>query len=322
MRSSSKYSLRSWNELRRANFPKEEFWVDPYIVKGGITFIFGAKSLGKSPLQWSWARAIGEGRPWLGLPTSKGRSLIIEMDQPEATVHYRMKKLGDAENVWFFSGPPMNVPNIGPNTADELRTMRDSIIPEVVFFNTLRQTTVLPLEDGTTTRLVYGWGREMFPGASLVFIHHPKKDPPSNVHVNEDEMFSGSNAWRNDAQVSLHLQKFVHRERGERVSTARLRHTGSQVSPLYRPLPLLLAPDGVTWTSPLVDKLEAIDGVYRQTGLMGGSLDNEVAARHIVGSISTARRHRVLWEKGFPGREWLGLESMPEEEEEDGNGEG
>jgi hypothetical protein len=317
----SKYSLKSWDELVGATFPKEPFHLDPYIVKGGITFLFGPKSTGKSPLQWSWAKAIGSGRPWLGLPTSKGRCLILEMDQPESTVHMRLKEMGEkgVEGVFFLSGPPMNVPNLGPQTLDELRTARDSVLPDVVFFNTLRTTTTLPLEDGTTARLVYGWAREMFPGCSLVFVHHPKKEPPSNVHVNEDEMFSGSNAWRNDAQVSLHLQKFHLRERKRLVSSARLRHTGSQVSPLYRPLPLLLK-GGHTWTSPLVEDLEGVDALYRETGFTGGSLDRLMVERDIVGSPSTARRKRLMWEKGFPGREWLGLESQVEEEEEDEEG--
>lgn len=467
-----KYNLRSWNDLLDAAFPSEQFLVDPYLVRGGITFLFGPKSTGKcfgindlvlsadgstlpagsvcpgqslmgedcsprvvqevhrgrgemweihhhgsgfrwtasgghlltlvlggelqevgvqdfatwsawrqrearvayrgrgwaellwrdrtglsvrpigegewvgfsvdgdhrhlladyslthnSPLQWSWATSIGSGESWMGLPTSKGRALILEMDQPEGTVQKRVAAMGPKDGVWFLSGPPMNVPNVGQETLLELKRAREVAKPDVVFFNTLRQTTCLPLEDGTTARHVYAFAKEQFPGSALVFIHHPKKSPPSNVHIDEDEMFSGSNAWRNDAQVSLHLQKFLHKERGKRKSTARLRHTGSQVSPLYRPLPLLLGRDGTTWSSPLVDELKALRALAFETDLTGGALDKEAVKKGLFASYATARRRRQMLEAGFGvSREWLGLERYEDEQEEaqeaEGGGEG
>lgn len=282
-------------------------------MKGGITFLFGAKSLGKSPTMWTWARAIGSGEPWLGLPVSQGRVLMIETDQPEATVHTRIQPLSGLghDNVWFFTGQSLTVPNVHPEVMDELESARKLVRPDVVFFNTLRNTTLLPVEDGTTTRAVYGWARATFPGASLVFIHHPRKEAPAHVHVNEDEMFAGNNAWRNDAQIALHLQKFEEK-RGKVVrSTARLRHTGSQVSALYEPLPLRLGPDGATWSSPVWDELEAIRKLKAETGLEGHALDKAIAEAKIVGSVSTARTRRLKSEA--PGCEWLGRQGGEEE---------
>ena len=319
---SKKYRLFTWNELLDADFPAEMFWLDPYIVKGGITHLFGPKSTGKSPLQWGWAHAIATGELWLGLPTCKGRVLIIETDQPAPTVAKRLNYTGKrlTEGVWFWEGPPLNVPAVDPGVMAELAHMREVVKPDVVFFNTLRNTTLLPLEDGTTCRLVYGWARETFPGASLVFIHHPKKEPPSNVYLNMDEMFSGSNAWRNDAQIALHLRRTG---RVKRRVQAMLRMTGSQVGPIYSPLPMSLSVDGSTWDSPLFENLKALKLLQEELGLEGHALDKAAVKAHIFGGITTARKNRLRMEQGFPGSSsWLGIEEGggdgDDEGEEDG----
>lgn len=309
----------TWDSLQDAEFPAGNFLIDPYIPRSGIVFLFGPKSLGKTGLQLSWTQAIATGEPWLGLPVTKGRVLLVELDQHQSTIQPRLRKVGRRGlDAFWLAGNPLSVPNLVPKVHDAVKRAADIARPDVVFFNTLHKLTSLAIDEGQTCRLVYGWAKEMFPNAALVFIHHPKKEPPSNVHMDQDEMFSGSNAWRNDAQIALHLQRWRQKKGKALIATARLRMTGSQVCPLYKPLPLLLK-DGVHWSSPVVDDLLALKDLAENTGLVGNALDREAVRLKMVGSISTARQRRLALAH-FPGtREWLGMEGgVVEEGDEDG----
>src|SRR5215204_4221719 len=106
-----------------------------------------------------------------------------------------------APNVWRLFMPPLSVPRVGQEEMEALIEARDKIDPEVVFINTLRKSHDLDDTTAIAPKLVYTFFQKMFPGASLVFVHHMRKssqDPRALDH--EKEGFSGSNAWLNDVQ--------------------------------------------------------------------------------------------------------------------------
>ncbi len=286
------------------------FFIDPFVIRQGITLIWGKTSIGKSPLTWEMARAIGSGEDFFGLKTEKGRVLYIEVDTPLGVVHDRVTKIPAAPDVWFLFGNPFNLPFMDKEDRGELVKIRDEVRPDVVFFNTLRKMHTMDDREAKVPRLVYGLMKDTFPKAALVFVHHERKssvDPRAQSH--EGEAFSGSGHWLNDAQSGLQLQKY-----SDGRSNLMLYHRKSQASMKLKPMPLLLARDGTRLTCPLYEELLQTETVMGVRTEKGQDLDKMLAM--ILGvSESTARRRRLLIEEGkFPGRGYL--ERLPGEEED------
>jgi hypothetical protein len=217
------------------------FLVDPYVPREGIVFFHGKKSLGKSPLTWELARCVALGQSFLGRPTSKGRVLYVEADTPPILVRKRLQKLpGPLPTDWYLEfTPPFNVLIPNSPAVNRLRTIGRDLSPELVIINTLRKVHYADDKESDVPVRVYGAFQDLFPHAALWFTHHDKKSGDPTIPRDPAEEHSGSAAWRNDAQVALHLVK-----NGAGKGVLRLDHTGSQVSELAEPIVLQLEDDG------------------------------------------------------------------------------
>lgn len=331
-------SILTWEQIHAKRYAQEPFALDPYIPSRGITFLFAPTSVGKSALMFKIAACVGEGEPFFGLPTTKGRVLIIELDTPEQLVAPRIQapNVGaPPKDVWFAFCPPLSIPMVRPDIHEALKKARDLSQPSLVIINTLRKAHTLDDKNSNVPSIVYGYFLDLFPESALLFIHHTKKQPPSNIEVVEREMFSGSNAWISDAQSAIYLQPWKQakrRRKGEKrqelYCSLRLCHAKSQVAPLYKPLPLLLEDDGTNWRCPVHEEMLITQGIVENgkvAGLSGHKIDEELAealaeAMGQAYSVSTARRKRLLIEEGlFPGsREFLGRENRSGKEEGEG----
>ena len=297
--------LISWEELQRKSFSKPAWLVEPYIAAGGITFLYGETSTGKSPLGWHLAAAVGRGDNFFGLPAYSGSVLYIELDTPQQLVHKRLSLLKPVTGVSFLFLPPLSVPQVAsPDQAllDEAAVME----PDLVVVNTLRKAHGLNDKEAETVQQVYAYFQRQFPGAALVFVHHTKKtqiDANGNA-TRSKENFSGSMAWLNDAQIGLSLHR--HQSELEGVNL-RLCFEKSQVSELYGPLGLYLDPkDGVSLSCPKFNQLFLAYDLRHNSSLQGNAFDKELA-KLLRCSDSTAYRRRTEIESGlFPGVGWLG----------------
>lgn len=292
--------LLTWTELADKSYPQPSFLLDPFIVRGGITLLWGATSTGKSPLTWEMAAAIGTGQSFFGLPTQAARTLYIELDTPEQVVQQRIRTKRPTPGVWWLFSQPLSIPYATPEQDELLAEAKEVAKPEVVFINTLRKVHDLDDKESKAPKLVYSFFQKRFPGAALIFVHHTRKtstDP--RAIANDKESFSGSNHWLDDCQVGVHLEPYDGADHN-----LRLWHRKSQVSRLMRPLPLKLGDDGVTMTSPLYDELlyvyEFMNSEEAER-LPAQELDLKIAKRLNL-SESTAKRRRLLIENGhFPG---------------------
>lgn len=295
-------SLLTWSELHKKEITEPEFLINPYIVKEGITLLWAATSVGKSPLSWNMAASIGTGSHFFGLPAKAGKVLYIELDSPEAVLAARIRKLNVSPNVWFLILKPLNIPNgVRDSELELLEEAQKEIKPDCVFINTLRKVHTLDDKDSATPITVYGWFQHLFPQAALVFIHHTKKSPtdPRQWEVDK-ESFSGSMHFLDDAQVGIQLQRYEeHRGKANLV----LKHHKSQVSPLLKGLPLKLGEDGSTLSSPLFDEWYKIYDKIVTDGLPHVVNDfDEALSKELDLSVSTVRRRRVaIQNKEFPG---------------------
>jgi hypothetical protein len=292
--------LLTWDELHSKHYPKPSFLLDPFIVRGGVTLLWGATSTGKSPTTWEMAHAIATGKSFFGLPTQEARVLYIELDTPEQVVQERIRSRPPTKNVWWLFSNPLSIPFASNEQTELLEESRLAAQPEVVFINTLRKVHDLDDKESKAPKLVYSFFQKYFPGAALVFVHHTRKASTDPKALSQDkESFSGSNHWLDDAQVGVHLEPFDGADHN-----LRLWHRKSQVSALLRPLPLALGKDGSTLSSPLFDELLKVYEFLSTgagEGLSAAEIDYKLA-KILEVSETTAKRRRLTIENGFfPG---------------------
>jgi hypothetical protein len=293
----------TWEEINTMKVQEPDFLINPFIVKEGITFLWGKWGVGKSPTTWWMAKAIGSGTEFFGLPTRKGRVLYLDVDSPETVALNRLKKIQPAPNVLFAIRKPMMFPGQQPEQDRELIDIRKEFKPDLVVFNTLRKCHDLDDKDSKTPKMVYSYYQSLFPKSALLFVHHDKKDSPDpKARVNPTESFSGSQAWINDAQVGLKLTPY----HGKR-ENARIWNIKNQVAPrwpYFQPLPLTLEDDGSNMFSARQQDLEEAVKILGQ-GHKGVAADALIAHnRGISESHARSARHSVEAGK-YPGRGWL-----------------
>jgi RecA-family ATPase len=229
--------------------------IEPFLPAGGVVFMHGPTSTGKSPLTWKIATCVSNGVDFFGYKVQKtGPVLYVELDTPANLIHPRLAKLEvkpDQMHLSVFSRP-LNI--INPDSADvyRLSELYNKVKPVLVIVNTLRKSHASDDKESHVPSLVYGAWQSYFPGATILIVHHDKKEQEGQ---NPDQAFSGNQAWANDAQVSLHLVRrgnYEHKddEKDEHKKTlVSLKMTKSQVSDheLFQPLHLQLCNDGTNW---------------------------------------------------------------------------
>ena len=228
------------------NRPK--WLIEPYLPVEGIVLLHGKFSLGKSPLIWKFAQCVSEGVDFFGCtPEQTGNVLYVEIDEPLIVTKDRLSKLDPMpRNVHILGMKPFNITQLGMEDEEKFREAQDELRPKVVLINSLRKCHSMDDKDSATPSRVYGKWLELFPESCLVFVHHDKKSDvvEGKRMESNDEDFSGSQAWINDAQIGLHLKSAPNARRTRQVD---LEMTKSQLSALQDPLRLKLSDDGVNW---------------------------------------------------------------------------
>lgn len=223
--------------------PDEQMaWIcNPFVVRHGITFLYGKTTIGKSPLTWELARCVSLGIPFLGWPTTKGRVLYLEADTPKIVLKPRLRLLATPPGDWrieFLVGQSLDLAN--PKNAIHDLLKRGRVLwgePDLVVWNVLRHFYQGSSVSGEPVSAVYGAMRTLFPQAGHVVVGHDRKSPTNpDAARHEDEDFSGSSVWWDLATVGLHLIK--------RADKLELHHTKSQASEQIKGITLDLDPDG------------------------------------------------------------------------------
>jgi hypothetical protein len=301
MRRGTLSKIYTWDEISSLEITEPDFFIDPFIVREGITFLWGKWGLGKSPLTWWMAHAVGTGGHFFGLPARQGRVLYIDVDSPETVALTRLKGIPAAPNVSFLLRKPFIFPGMPREQDQELAELNRTCKPDVVFFNTLRKCHDMDDKDSRAPKMVYTYFQMAFPQAALVFVHHDKKDNPDpKAKPTLSETFSGSQAWINDAQVGLKLAPYASKKGRENLRLFLMKSQVSPKFPHFQPMPLLLGLDGSTVTSARFDDLVTAKEVI-DAGYSGVNADREIARLRQI-SETYARKFRLDVENGkFPG---------------------
>jgi len=231
------------------------FLLEPYIPRESVIMLFGRPTIGKTPICWQFAQAIQTGQPLWGMPVQQANVLFLELDTPLRLVHHRWKDADppfEPEFIIAFESMTIDCTQFLSTYPDERHREIVDAFGRIhskyqfglVIIDALRHVVLGDINTGGVSRRVYDAFRAIFPGASLLFIHHEKKIQQGNFGAPEPmHLAAGSMEFINIAQVSLQFHKA-----GKQTY---LSHIKTQASEMYPPLPLNIAPDGV-W---VIDKL-------------------------------------------------------------------
>jgi len=223
-----------------------KWYVENYIPEEGIVLVFGKYGTYKTPITLNMAKAIetGQGELW-GLAVRQASPILyISADTPPRIVHPRMTNLGLMQcsglDIALNAYPGIDVVNLQAPTqeaqkARDLQTLHQNKGYKVVFVDSLRAVHNLDDKESNNARQVYGALARVFSGATVVVIHHARKDNPDETDDMRDEGFSGSQALMNHATVGIRV---VHSNKKK--NQVMLRHVKSQAGPLQAALELTI----------------------------------------------------------------------------------
>lgn len=277
--------------------------MEPYIPQDAIVMLHGKWGTFKTPITLNIGKSIAQGLDELwGCKLNKTKVLYIEADTPEMVIVPRMQTLNvDVEGLdFFFAYPGFNLLDpYGPRTDPEerkcyedLRKLHQANKYGLIVVDCLRVLHQLDDKESTTPPQVYKAFKRLFPGATVLVIHHDKKTQMDDTPGSES--FSGSAAWVNQATTTL---KVTYLDRGQ--CHVQVEMTKSQASDtMAAPLKLEVT-EGILCKSLVSSKLDDIadyleNKIDAQSFHSIGELDKHVGQMFGVHPKTIQRRRKEL----------------------------
>lgn len=195
--------------LHTARFAAPLFLVEPIIPFGGIVVLHGPKTAGKTQFALTLGIAVAHGRTFLHEYTCrKGPVVFLEADMTIQTLQARVQNAPDTQVLHFLHADPFDVVRLSRQPLPEAIMQAQTAQPSLVIVDSLRKTHAQDEVASSTPSLVYAAWKMLFPGATLLFIHHDRKRPTDpNAYLHPEEAARGTGAWLDDADTGLHLTR-------------------------------------------------------------------------------------------------------------------
>jgi len=214
--------LWSARDLAAANI-REVFLIAPILPVEGIALLHGKRAIGKSHALLTIAACVSEGGMlWGRFPCRREAVVYIQADMPVALQHLRVKAAVTRypmHRVFFHFPRFIDLLKLEPE--DELVERIRSVNPGLIIWDTLRKIHRGSSNDDDIPSAVYGWSKELFPGATHIFAHHDKKTVVDQEKLDPDEAFRGSGAWIDDGDLGLHLEALAENHNAVRFTKVR-----------------------------------------------------------------------------------------------------
>lgn len=231
----SNYKLikaQEWPAVRD-NLPPAEFLWDPMIPARAKVINHSSPSVGKSAFSWGVMNAIQSGEPYLGLPTKKGKCLLISNDMTEHMFKMRWGKNFEPRFP-FIMIPKSDISTEGFLYSEAYTFIYKFVREEgidLVCIDTLGGLCMgkSMSSDETATLLTGVINKWIGTDRSILILHHDKKmgrDSSGNKFYADKEDFLGSQMWSSDCTSQIHMWK-------SRDHQSCIKHVKSQVSALH-----------------------------------------------------------------------------------------
>ena len=161
----------------RLDLPKVPYYVQSWLPKQGRALIYGTPKSGKSFLTYHLGSCIAEGLPFLGIPTSVGKVLILQFELGEEVFQGRIRTTGKPyENVYLGTSFAMKLDTQAGQ--DQFERAITAIEPDVVILDPLYKLFKGDENDTQDFIRVTDFLDKMIAEnkLSLVVMHHTGKD--------------------------------------------------------------------------------------------------------------------------------------------------
>lgn len=234
-------------EVVSHSLPEIGFLVEGIVPKHGIVLMHGKYGSYKTPLAINLGFSVATGQDCLGLQVEQAPVLFIEGDTPMPGIWPRLQRMNpDTDDLDFaFIYPGFNVvqPKVGEHNKMVCEALAERHAAKnygLVVVDSLRTSHNLPDKDSEVPSIVYGSFARMFPGATIMIIHHDRKTKPpdgkmgrvqSNMEI-DNESFSGSQAWIDRATTSIKIKKGYGSEKEWVTMSQTKSQVGKEIDPL------------------------------------------------------------------------------------------
>lgn len=168
------YSANSFLQLP---LPEVPFYIKDWLPKQGRALFYGSSKAGKSFLTYQMARCIGAGVPFLEMPTTQGRVLLLQFEIGASILQDRLKSTGqDYENVYL--GTSFSVKLDTKAGREVVVKALEAVEPDVVILDPLYKVLSGDEDESVDMIKIFDFIDEMIEAfnCSFVIMHHMGKD--------------------------------------------------------------------------------------------------------------------------------------------------
>ncbi len=156
---------------------KVPFYIDGWLPKQGKALFYGQAKVGKSMLAMQLADCIGQGKPFLGIPTRQGSVLYIQFELGHEALQDRMATTKRAyDNV--FVGTSFSMKLDKQSGKDQLNVALNEIKPDVCILDPMYKTMTGDENVSHDVAQVFDYLDEMAQAylTSFIVFHHAGRD--------------------------------------------------------------------------------------------------------------------------------------------------
>ena len=206
----------SWEDLEAA---ERSFMVQDFVPDDGVVFLFAKPNLGKTFSYIDMTCRMATGLPWLGKTTRQAKVLLVlgegrngYIDRLQAWASANGKSVDDLKQwLFFIDGANLN----NDQSIDRVQHVASREEVELIVFDTYANVSGAQSEDDTgLNSITMNRAMGIRPGATCMFIHHPRKTEEDTEHP----IMRGSTslAGRADVVLSMYRDRKFSPKTGEK----------------------------------------------------------------------------------------------------------